>query len=742
MKRYAVACVASVFLLAGTLSAWQSWMSATPAAGFGPRNCLGWAVFHDQLWALGGESTSAVIYNDVWSSYDGVNWTQVTPGAGWSKRFRQQVAVLRDTLWLMGGGTSSANYNDVWASADGANWVQVTASAGWAGRKGHSSVVYHDKLWIFGGSVGPNTKNDVWSSPDGVNWTRVDSAAPWSPRGGQATVVWRDTIWLLSGCPGGTTYKREVWSTTDGDSWILRTNNTPWKGRRGLAALVLHDTLWMFGGNNDSDAVNKVYFNDVWYTANGTDWIQKTPAAEWSKRWNFGYGVLNDELWLFAGWTTSSPLVTFNDVWHTVSSGLVAGWNSVAPIPNGAKNKAVKDGGALAYGKENTGNNDSGYVYAFKGNNTYEFYRYATLSGAWAARESIPARNRLSKKKGVKKGAALAVGSDRRVYATKGNNTRDFFRYDPAAHAWTQLADVPMGTKACKEGTGLAAVNVDGADYVYLLKGSGTYEFYRYDVTNDLWDVTLPPAPGGTSGKPYKNGSSMTYDGGDLIYVLKGSYNEFFAYSVSNRTWWQTYDPLPLVAPPASKKTKVKDGAQIAYGNRTVYALKGGNTNEFWTYKCDSARWFQGTEMTAGVKRVKGGGALTHASDLSVLYALRGNATWEFWAYNPGEFLFGSKLAGGGVTNAGRQDIAGYKFAVAPNPFTSRTQVSYTLPQPGKVSLKLYDVTGALVTTLAQGQTPAGSHRVMLGADQLARGVYVLKFESGDYRTTRKVTIE
>lgn len=737
MKKCAVVIAVFSSLLLSSVGAWQSWTSATPAAAFGPRNCIGWAVFHDQLWVLGGESTSAVPYNDVWSSYDGVNWTQVTSSAGWSKRFRLQVAVLRDTLWVIGGGTSSANYNDVWASADGASWVQVTASSPWAGRKGHSSVVYHDKLWIFGGSVGPNTKHDVWSSPDGINWTLVDSAAPWATRGGQATVVWRDTIWLLSGCPGGTNYKNDVWFTTDGDSWTARTTTAPWVGRRGLAALVLHDTLWMMGGNNDT-----TYFDDVWYTVNGADWFQATTHAGWHKRWNFGYGVLNDELWLYAGWTTSSPLVTFNDVWHTVSRRLAAGWNSVTPIPNGPKNKATKDGGALAYGKENTGNNDSGYVYAFKGNNTYEFYRYGTLSNTWAARESIPARDRLNKKKGLKKGASLVVGTDRRVYATKGNNTRDFFRYDPAAHAWTQLADVPAGTKACKEGTSLAAVNQDGTDYVYLLKGSGTNEFYRYDVANDLWDATLPSAPSGTSGKPYKSGSSITYDGTDLVYALKGSYNEFFAYSVSNRTWWQTYDPLPLVAPPGTRKTKAKDGAQIAYGNRMVYALKGGNTNEFWAYNCDAPGWSRVADLPTGLKRVKSGGALTYASDLKVLYAFRGNGTWEFWAYNPGGMFFASKPAGGGVTGAGLQDVAGYGFAVAPNPFASRAQVSYILPRPGRVSLKLYDVTGALVTTLAQGNTPAGSYRVTLDADKLARGVYVLKFESGDYRTTRKVTIE
>ena len=102
------------------------------------------------------------------------------------------------------------------------------------------------------------------------------------------------------------------------------------------------------------------------------------------------------------------------------------------------------------------------------------------------------------------------------------------------------------------------------ADYIYLLKGSGTFDFYRYDVATDVWDLTLPTAPGGVSGKPYKNGSSITFDGSDTIYCLKGSYNEFAAHSISGRTW-TTRDTLPRIAPPNTKKVKVKDGSQIAY---------------------------------------------------------------------------------------------------------------------------------------------------------------------------------
>jgi hypothetical protein len=426
-------------------------------------------------------------------------------------------------------------------------------------------------------------------------------------------------------------------------------------------------------------------------------------------------------------------------------------WARQADLPEGGKGKNVKDGGALAGGAP--AGNDTGMVFAFKGNNRCEFYRYNTLTNTWIARESIPAYNRLGRKKAVRKGASLAFGTNGRVYATKGNNSLEFWEYSPGtgglgSGVWAQKADVPPGAKTCKEGVSAVAVSEAGTSYIYLLKGSGTFEFYRYNADADAWDTSLPTAPAGTSGKPYKNGSCLAYDGGDTIYALKGSANEFFAYSISGRNWVNK-DPLPLIGASGRKK-KVKDGAGMACYRQTVYALKGGNTDEFWMFDCASRKWSEQTQLPAGAKRVKGGGALTFSDADKSLYAFRGNNSREYWKYGP-IAADGSRLTAGSqpeeVQVSSLSVIRNPSLRVAPNPSSGTASISYSLPKSGVVSLKLYDVAGKLVKTLVSGRRSAGGHSIRisdlgLGASRLGSALYLLRYEAGEYRATEKLVIE
>ena len=497
--------------------------------------------------------------------------------------------------------------------------------------------------------------------------------------------------------------------------------------------------------NSNTDSI-------VWSADNGTTWSfvgkQTTPIAHsfpWAVPSNYGTRNLIEVFAIGPGSTASDPS---NGPFSIVP--MVGDWTQMASLLPGGKNKNIKDGAAEAWGTEAPVAdvpNDTGYVYAFKGNGRYEFYRYNTLSNAWVSRDSIPAIGRASKKKAVKKGSGLAVGADHNVYGAKGGNTLEFWCYDPvkpAGQHWGQLTDVPTGLKKVKEGTGLAAVSISGTSYIYMLKGGGTKEFYRYKTGDGTW-ATMADAPDGPSTKPYKDGSSIAYDGGDTIFCMKGTYNEFFAYSVHGNNWI-TKDTLPKKSPPSTKKVKAKSGSQLAYAARTVYVLKGNNSYEFWAYKCDSHKWYTEAPFPTGNKKVKGGSALVTAPDVNALYAFRGNNTLDFYKYGPIATFAMTPAMGNEFKDEAQSNstfvIRHSSLSIAPNPFTSRTNISYSLSRAGSVSLKLYDVTGKLVTVLARGYATEGRHSTLLDATRLAHGIYLLKYENEGKATTNKLIIE
>jgi hypothetical protein len=81
-------------------------------------------------------------------------------------------------------------------------------------------------------------------------------------------------------------------------------------------------------------------------------------------------------------------------------------------------------------------------------------------------------------------------------------------------------------------------------------------------------------------------------------------------------------------------------------------------------------------------------------------------------------------------------------LTAAPNPARGVVTICYTVPEPQRVSLKLYDVAGKLVRTLASGPARAGVYPVRLDTHIMARGVYVLRCTIGTRTLTRKMAIE
>jgi len=79
--------------------------------------------------------------------------------------------------------------------------------------------------------------------------------------------------------------------------------------------------------------------------------------------------------------------------------------------------------------------------------------------------------------------------------------------------------------------------------------------------------------------------------------------------------------------------------------------------------------------------------------------------------------------------------------AASPNPFGGRTQISYSVPWTGDVSLVVYDVAGRPVQTLASGRCEPGRYSATWDAKSVPAGVYIYTLTSGKTSITRKLIL-
>jgi photosystem II stability/assembly factor-like uncharacterized protein len=76
-----------------------------------------------------------------------------------------------------------------------------------------------------------------------------------------------------------------------------------------------------------------------------------------------------------------------------------------------------------------------------------------------------------------------------------------------------------------------------------------------------------------------------------------------------------------------------------------------------------------------------------------------------------------------------------------PNPFNSTTNIRYTIPQSGRIRLKVYDLVGNKVATLLDRYQEAGSYDVIFQPDYLASGIYFYQLQSSEFITTKKLIL-
>jgi hypothetical protein len=86
------------------------------------------------------------------------------------------------------------------------------------------------------------------------------------------------------------------------------------------------------------------------------------------------------------------------------------------------------------------------------------------------------------------------------------------------------------------------------------------------------------------------------------------------------------------------------------------------------------------------------------------------------------------------------QDVS-YNLSVFPNPLSSATTISFSLPQQEKVSLKIFEMTGRLVQSFPEAEFIAGIHQIKWNPTKPKNGIYILKMRAGNYLETKKLVV-
>lgn len=77
-----------------------------------------------------------------------------------------------------------------------------------------------------------------------------------------------------------------------------------------------------------------------------------------------------------------------------------------------------------------------------------------------------------------------------------------------------------------------------------------------------------------------------------------------------------------------------------------------------------------------------------------------------------------------------------------PNPFNPTTTIAYTIPQPEKVTLRVFDILGREVAELVNEQKETGTYTIKFDASNLTSGIYLYQIKAGDYSMTRKLILQ
>ena len=214
-----------------------------------------------------------------------------------------------------------------------------------------------------------------------------------------------------------------------------------------------------------------------------------------------------------------------------------------------------------------------------------------------------------------------------------------------------------------------------------------------------------------------------------------GPLDDIWALDLNTNTWT---DLTPAVRPSARFFSPVVYDA--ANNRLTMFGGQGllGFNNQVWAFDLWTKQWTQLSPAGLAPSARAGSAAVyDDANDRMIIFGGNdGSVRNDVWSVAD---LSGTSTPVGPIP-------ASLELRNFPNPFNPATTIEYALPAAGRVHVRVYTASGALVRSLVDAAETAGAHRVGWdGRDDTgasaASGVYLLRVDAGNVSRGRKITL-
>lgn len=172
----------------------------------------------------------------------------------------------------------------------------------------------------------------------------------------------------------------------------------------------------------------------------------------------------------------------------------------------------------------------------------------------------------------------------------------------------------------------------------------------------------------------------------------------------------------------------------------------------YWTYK--NGGWAKPTKLAnstgalftvAAPNLAKGTGLERTAHILYLADTARGNAVFDGVNVVQVPWIYRTITYTANVVNSVQQSsVVANNFELGqnyPNPFNPTTNIRYSVPVSGLVTMKVYNAIGQEVATVVNEIQEAGSYVANFDASKLASGMYLYKIQAGNFSSTKKMML-